>query len=80
MNSNPHHTKMTLCCVTDWRRAPGEIVEIHAGGELLRRGEVDEVMPNGTGFWLLADGAHLRTYIDKAEGFELWAAHPIQNP
>lgn len=75
MTSNQRYTEKTLKSVSDWRRTPGEIVEIRSGDQVLRRGEVDEAMPNGAGLWLAGYGAHLRTYIDKDDGFELWAEH-----
>jgi hypothetical protein len=80
MTSNPQYPEMALNSVSDWCRTPGEIVEIRSGDKVLRRGQVDATMPNGTGLWLSADGAHLRTYIDKDDGFELWAEQAVQNP
>lgn len=72
MNSNPPATEKTYKRVPDWCPVPGEMVEIRQGERVLRRGEVDGIMPDGTGLWLAADGVDSRTYIHKEEHLELW--------
>ena len=75
MNPNQHNDGRNLLNAADWSRTPGEYVEIRAGDTVLLRGIVDTVMPNGTGFWLAADGVQSRSYIDKDDGLELWVEH-----
>lgn len=72
----PHsHASKSLQPVTDWHRSPGEVVEVRISDYVQRRGTVDQAMPDGTGLWLAADGAFLRTYIHRGENLELWAEH-----
>lgn len=72
MLPQPHASK-GLQPVTDWNRSPGEVVEIRISDDLQRRGRVDQAMPDGSGLWLAANGAFLRTYIHRDEYLELWA-------
>lgn len=72
MTPTLHPTEKTLIAVSDWRRTPGDLVEVRSAERVLRRGAVDGVMPDGTGLWLAADGVEPRTYIHKDEHLELW--------
>lgn len=56
----------------DWVRLPGTTVEIRRNGEHLRTGLVDEATPDSTMLWLVHDGVHSRTLIEKTEGYEVW--------
>jgi hypothetical protein len=53
--------------------ADGVVVEVRSQGELYRIGEVDDVMPNGSGLWLAAEGGRGREYVDKVPGLDIWA-------
>lgn len=50
----------------------GDVVELLLHGRTLRTGAVEAVMPDGTGFWLAADGIDTRLYVHTREdGLEL---------
>jgi hypothetical protein len=61
---------------TDWRRSPGEIVELRIDGQLYRRGVVDAVMRDGSGVWVAADGPYLRALHQRGQGIQLWVQDP----
>ncbi|MCO4255949.1 hypothetical protein NG696_12005 [Pseudarthrobacter sp. HLT1-5] len=50
----------------------GDIVEIRSNDRVVRRGIVEEEMPDGSGLWLAADAADRREYFHKDLGYELW--------
>ncbi|MGM9474625.1 hypothetical protein ACS5PJ_21855 [Pseudarthrobacter sp. YS3] len=50
----------------------GDIVEIRSNERVVRRGIVEEEMPDGSGLWLSADAADRREYFHKDLGYELW--------
>lgn len=57
-----------------WRPTAGESVELRRWGVLLRIGSIETVMPDGSGFWLIADGADLRLFIHiDYDDIEVWA-------
>lgn len=60
---------------TDWQCQAGEIVEIRNSGNVVRRGIVEAVMPDGSGLWLAANGTDHRAYFHKEIGLELWGQH-----
>jgi hypothetical protein len=45
-----------------WSRLRGQI-QVHSAGRILRRGKVDDVMPDGSGIWLAAEGVNPRAYL-----------------
>jgi hypothetical protein len=45
----------------------GDLVELLFHGRTLRTGVVDAVMPDGSGFWLAADGIDTRLYMHTRE-------------
>ncbi|WP_427136277.1 hypothetical protein [Pseudarthrobacter sp. S9] len=55
-----------------WQNHAGETVEIVKSGHIVRRGIVEEEMPDGSGLWLAADAADRRENFHKSLGFELW--------
>lgn len=55
----------------DWRRQIGETVVIRGAGRVVRIGTVDDIMPDGSGLWLAADGPIPRAYFHKGDGLEL---------
>jgi hypothetical protein len=59
----------------------GEIVHVHRGGKLYRKGLVDAVMPDASGLWIALDGVAQREFLDAASGFEIWTSpsHPSRN-
>lgn len=56
----------------DWQCQPGDTVEIHNGGNVVRRGIVEAVMSDGSGLWLAANGTDQRAYFHNETGIELW--------
>jgi hypothetical protein len=54
-----------------WQALAGELVEVRVSGHLYRRGVVDDVMPDASGFWLAADGVLMREFIDTSMGFRV---------
>ncbi|PNH79720.1 MULTISPECIES: hypothetical protein [unclassified Arthrobacter] len=56
----------------DWNQLVGAFVEVRKGKRSLRRGFVDDAMPDSSAIWLSADGFDGRTFVDKAEGYEVW--------
>jgi hypothetical protein len=61
-----------LCPTAEWENHIGDIVEIRRKAELVRRGIVEEEMPDGSGLWLAADATDHRMYFQKDLGYELW--------
>lgn len=55
-----------------WQDRVGDIVEIRRNEHVVRRGLVEEEMPDGSGLWLAADVTDRREYFHKDLGFELW--------
>lgn len=57
-----------------WTPTPGDIVEIRSRGAAPRTGRVEEVMPDGSGFWLEPHGPDGRRYICmEDENLAVWA-------
>jgi hypothetical protein len=56
----------------DWNRLIGVPVEIRQYGRVVRSGVVDDVMPDSSMLWLMADSAHGRTLFHAAEDYEVW--------
>jgi hypothetical protein len=66
------HTATHLRRTGEWQDHVGDIVEIRSNERVVRRGIVDEEMPDGSGLWLAADAADRREYFHKDLGYELW--------
>jgi hypothetical protein len=60
----------------DWHRLVGLQVELRRPEGDVRSGIVDAVMPDGSGLWLAADGANLRTYIHNDGDLGVWGNVP----
>lgn len=61
--------------VTDqWQSLTGTVVEVRMCGKLYRQGLVDAAMADASGFWLAADGADTREFIDVASGYQVWTS------
>lgn len=56
----------------DWNRLIGVPVEIRQYGATIRTGVVDDVMPDSSMLWLMADSSHGRTLYNAHEDFEVW--------
>ena len=56
----------------DWQSHIGDIVEIRSNARVVRRGIVEEQMPDGSGVWLAADATDHRKYFQNDLGYELW--------
>lgn len=46
-----------------WDPAPGEHVEVRRPGNDLRRGVIDAVMHDNSGFWVAAEGVDPRVFV-----------------
>ncbi|GGJ40325.1 hypothetical protein GCM10010052_41780 [Paenarthrobacter histidinolovorans] len=55
-----------------WQLQQGETVEVWIDGSQYRNGVVDEVLPDGSAFWLAGDGPSTREFIERSRGFHLW--------
>ena len=59
-----------------WLPSLGDLVELRHthSGATVRAGRVEILMPDGTGFWLAADGPDERRYVHiDDENLEIWA-------
>ncbi|WP_423184997.1 hypothetical protein [Arthrobacter sp. NyZ413] len=53
--------------------ATGDLIELRRHGRTLRVGAVEAVMPDGTGFWLAAQGIDTRVYVPSGDNdLEIW--------
>lgn len=53
---------------------PGDRIELRCWGRILRRGSVETVMPDKSGFWLAQEGVDMRTFVHWSYGdIEIWA-------
>jgi hypothetical protein len=60
-----------------WLPQAGEQVELRRQGRLVRRGTIDAVMHDYSGFWLAADGIDPRVYVDIEDpSVQIWAGSP----
>ncbi|OOP63089.1 hypothetical protein BMF89_07740 [Arthrobacter sp. SRS-W-1-2016] len=48
---------------SSWRPASGERVQVRRSGCDVRRGVVEAVMNDNSGFWLAADGVEARVFV-----------------
>jgi hypothetical protein len=53
----------------DWAMLSRQFVEVRLGSEIYRRGHVDDMMPDGSGLWMAADGILGRDLIWREQGF-----------
>lgn len=58
----------------DWQSRVGIVVEVRSGAGVVRRGIVEEEMPDCSGLWLAADATDHRQYFHKELGYELWVS------
>ncbi|MGO4145681.1 hypothetical protein AB4Y77_11395 [Paenarthrobacter sp. YAF11_1] len=54
-----------------WQSLAGSIVEVREAGRLYRRGWVEHVMADASGFWLARDGVATREFIHKSMGYQV---------
>lgn len=59
----------------DWATLTRKFVEIRRGEEIYRRGHVDDVMPDGSGLWMAADGIQGRELVWREQGFTVGKLH-----
>ncbi|MET3934694.1 hypothetical protein [Arthrobacter sp. OAP107] len=52
---------------SSWKLAPGEYIEVQAAGIGTRRGTIEAVMRDKSGFWLAADGVEPRVFVPLEE-------------
>lgn len=63
---------MTSYRHNDWRQLIGAFVEIRHNQITLRKGYVEEAMPDSSALLLAADHQHGRAIFEVAEGHEVW--------
>jgi hypothetical protein len=56
----------------DWQCQIDDLVEIRVGHDVVRQGNVEAVMPDGSGLWVQANGPDQRAYFHRETGVELW--------
>ena len=56
----------------DWKQLIGAHVEVRRQQRLVRRGVVDDAMPDSSIVWLAADAINSRTMYAAAEGYSVW--------
>ncbi|MCI9870462.1 MULTISPECIES: hypothetical protein [Micrococcaceae] len=66
------HAISHLRQTASWQNHVGDIVEIRRNEDVVRRGIVEEEMPDGSGLWLAADVTDRREYFHKDLGYVLW--------
>jgi hypothetical protein len=61
----------------EWAPRQGDRVEIRRRGVTLRRGAVEAVMPDHSGFWIAADGIEPRSFVHlDYSDIEVWGHRP----
>lgn len=63
---------MTAYRHNEWNQLIGAFVEIRQNHVNLRKGYVEEAMPDSCALWLAADENHGRAIFEAAEGHEVW--------
>lgn len=63
---------MTAYRHNDWNQLIGAFVEIRQNHVTLRKGYVEEAMPDSSALWLAADEEHGRAIYEAAEGHVVW--------
>ena len=63
---------MPLRKYRDWNRLVGVPVEIRQYGRTIRAGIVDDVMPDSSLLWLMADSTQGRALFNAREDYEVW--------
>lgn len=63
---------MDLYLQQDWQRTLGLRVEIWKGGNLIRKGTVEAVMPDDSILWISAEGTSLRQMIFRQDGHDVF--------
>lgn len=60
-----------------WAPQPGDSVELRSWGSTTRRGTVEAVMPDQSGFWVAAEGVDERAFVHlEYEDIEIWTPNP----
>lgn len=59
----------------DWATLSRQFVEARRGSGIYRRGYVDDVMPDGSGLWMAADGILGRELIWREQGSTVGTLH-----
>ncbi|MDI2037294.1 hypothetical protein [Paenarthrobacter nitroguajacolicus] len=57
---------------SEWEVLVGAFVEVRHQGLVVRRGIVEEAMPNGSAIWITAEGTLPRKIYEKTEGFLIY--------
>lgn len=63
---------MTVYRHDTWNNLLGAVVEVRKNGTIIRKGLVEDVMPDSSALWIAADGLTGRVLIEAAEGHEVW--------
>ena len=56
----------------EWQSLTGKVADVMLHGQPYRRGWVDAAMPDGSGFWLAADGVNTREFLEITSGYQVW--------
>jgi hypothetical protein len=78
VSANEKEPAMKTYRCDDWSRLTGVKIEIQKGGQVVRTGTADAVMPDNSIIWLAADHKGTRELFESAEEFEVWVhAHDL---
>ncbi|MFC9334260.1 hypothetical protein [Arthrobacter sp. NPDC057009] len=61
----------------NWARLVGAFVEIRRDQRTVRRGVVEDAMPDSSALWLAADATNQRMMYAAADDYQVWI-HPRQ--
>lgn len=62
---------------SSWLPKSGEIIELRRQGRTIRVGKVEQVMPDGSGFWIAAHWPDSRIFVPTGEkDLEIWVCQP----
>lgn len=60
--------------IDGWVPEPGDKVELRRRGVVFRKGTVETVMPNGSGFWVNREGVDERAFVPMGcDDVEIWS-------
>jgi hypothetical protein len=70
---------MTISPVTpvqhlEWSKLVNVLVEVRRNGQTIRRGIVEDAMPNSSALWIAADSVGPRQIFETCQGHEIWVS------
>lgn len=66
---------MNLHLQPDWQRVLRQYVEVRRGGEFIRAGIVEDVMPDNSVIWISTAGAQPRKLYERDDGYTVFARY-----